>query len=317
LLRLPSVSLVRRARKALRQMRFAQIRFQILALRRRVRTSRKLHVKRNFWKMFFRRKKPNTLYYKHKLPTAKQLGANTKQFPIEEILLPIKDKEKVNISFNLFDISGIEKSADISALATWLENIQTLTFDASYAFGFMLFYFQEGIPDDPIQKSPGDQGQSVQFFPKFNGQNFFNQSMFRFYAELTISKIFSTLDNLATVFLYANNKYDISSEESHRKYFHTAVPFITNSDPTHMLFPLESIIKDARFEKAKDIRNDIIHNRTPLKFSSRLRFPNTPKQRTFGFDGQYIQATEVLNIIQFLINDVLKPATILAGKSIE
>jgi len=44
LLRPPGVSLIRRARKALRQMRFAQIRIRILALRRRVRTSRKFQV---------------------------------------------------------------------------------------------------------------------------------------------------------------------------------------------------------------------------------------------------------------------------------
>ena len=251
------------------------------------------------------------------LPTIEQLSSFITEFPSNEIIEPLKDKNITNYSFNIFNVTDIDSNVETSSVTTWIENINTLIADIAISYGFSRFYFELGIPDDPYRISPGRQGQSEQFFPNFQPQHFSNQRMFRIYAELTISKIFSVLDNLGTLYLYAFNGHDIVLDKSHRKHFHTIVSEITKNSDNHILEPLFLITKTEHFNKAKGFRNDIIHNKTPLKLQTKLFFRNDGKQRKFGASVVYTKAEDVISIINFLTETVLKKATELAALSLE
>lgn len=136
--------------------------------------------------IFMSTESKTTMIYTTKLPQVEDLKKHKDKFPIETILAPLLAKHNPNISFNPLDWSSTKQGADLSALLTWIDNINTLTHDAYVANSHIHFFFAEGIPDEPYRTS----GHSVQYFPNFEGQHFYNQSMFRFYAEITISKIF-------------------------------------------------------------------------------------------------------------------------------
>jgi hypothetical protein len=261
------------------------------------------------------RSDPNkTLIYTTKMPQVEDLKKHRAKFPVDTILKPLLEKHQANISFNPFDWSATKKSADLSALVTWIDNINTLTHDAYIANCHALFFLEEGIPDDPFRISPGRNGQSEQYFPNFEGQHYYNQSMFRFYAEITISKLFSTLDNVGSILMYHFGLYDISSDDSSKSYFHTAIPKIIQSQKIDGLEPLLKIIENPQFLKAKQIRNDILHNRTPLKLYSHFVASDNGKQRMLGSNFTYIPAKEVRSIVEFLIESVLEPSiSITAG----
>lgn len=63
--------------------------------------------------------------------------------------------------------------------------------------------------------------------------------------------------------MYRFGYYDISLEDSSRSYFHTALPKIMKEKKLDAIEPLVKILEDTRFAKAKEIRNHVIHNRTP------------------------------------------------------
>jgi hypothetical protein len=244
-------------------------------------------------------------YYKTILPTAEKFHEYVEKFPILQ-LIRILDNAKISqISFNPFEITQLRESELINDIDTWLDNIRTIVFDLKFTYGNLLFYHDLGIPDKPHYIIPGSKGQSIEFFPQFENQHWYNQENFRYYAEIFISKSFAILDNYGTLLLVSLKGFKPTIEEANRKYFHTIVNSleIDNNESVNIL---KSIISNENFLKLKQIRNDILHNRTPLKLRSQISVIETPNGGFgLGTNITYINSDEVLNLIEYLLYDIL------------
>ncbi len=245
------------------------------------------------------------IYYNTIFPTGKEYHKYAESFPTDRLIKILDGTKTGMISLNPFDITQLRESELINDIDTWLDNIKTLIFDLKFTYGNLLFYHDMGIPDDPHHISPGSEGQSIQFFPHFEAQHWYNQKSFRYYAEIFISKTFSILDNYGTLLLVSLAGFKPTIEQPNRKYFHIIVDSLKINDNESVNI-LKSIISEDNFLKVKQIRNDILHNRTPLKLRSQISIFESPNGGvSVGSNITYINADEVLNLIKYLMNEVL------------
>ncbi|MCW7483256.1 Cthe_2314 family HEPN domain-containing protein [Leptospira kanakyensis] len=245
------------------------------------------------------------IYYNTTFPTEKEYNKYAENFPTDRLIKIIDGTKTGKISLNPFDITQLRESELINDIDTWLDNIKTLIFDLKFTYGNLRFYHDMGIPDNPHYISPGSEGQSIQFFPLFEAQHWYNQKSFRYYAEIFISKTFSILDNYGTLLLVSFAGFKPTIEQQNRKHFHTIVDSLKIND-NELVNILKSIISEGNFLKVKQIRNDILHNRTPLKLRSQISvFESSKGGISVGPNITYLNADEVLDLVKYLINDVL------------
>src|SRR5690625_1003619 len=63
-------------------------------------------------------------------------------------------------------------------------------------FGYALFYYYKGIPDDEWYMSPGKQGQSVQYYPHFEDQYYSNLYNFSYFVYIFFLKSFNVYETI-------------------------------------------------------------------------------------------------------------------------
>src|SRR5260221_213955 len=119
-----------------------------------------------------------------------------------------------------------------------------------------MFYYEEGIQDDPAFISPGMQGQTVQFYPNMDSNQRQNKDWFDFYSDTLYFKLFSAWDLIGH---FLNVKYGLGVEKVD---FHKAVTNLKskNVGPFKNLGKLKS---SPAFKTASILRNNITHNRLP------------------------------------------------------
>lgn len=68
------------------------------------------------------------------------------------------------------------------------------TLKVSYAL--CRHYFDKGIPDNPWYISPGKAGQSVQYMPEFQAEDWMKRYWFAYFSETVYFKLFSIWDSI-------------------------------------------------------------------------------------------------------------------------
>lgn len=257
------------------------------------------------------------LYYNFKTPSAVEHNQYSSELNFDEIVNTINNYFSNNPNEKLFIENIFDKFTLIeldSNLDSWIFNIETLLFDIKYSYGFLKFYFNEGIPDD---KKNIDRNS----FNDFEGQHFFNQKSFRIYAEIILIKFFSILDNfgkLIHILNYYNFKKNpelkvLKEKFNHKVYFETAI-----NEINHNTLNKNEIldVKNNKFYKdAKKIRNDISHNKTELKFNPYLKSfiskdsNDKVKGAGMGFEDNYFTSKEVFEIVNELLTKLLPKIT--------
>lgn len=250
-------------------------------------------------------KMDDAIYFDFSLPTAKEHDDFSNKFPINEILALLNPYVNLTISINPFNHASLQESEMQSILNTWYSNVETLLFDIKHAYGFLLFFYNAGIPDERVT---GSGKESNKFFPDFKPQHWYNQKSFRFYAEIIISKIFSVLDNYGMI-LFIHYDKDFIDTKKKSIYFYTPINDSKLKMDEIVRNKLQAILENEVYINTKKIRNDILHNRTPLKLSSNLAFVKSENGFGMGLKIDYIKSKEVFEIIENLINDVLIEST--------
>jgi hypothetical protein len=198
---------------------------------------------------------------------------------------------------------------------SWLNNLRTMIYDAHKAYCLSHYYFKKGIPDEPISISPGRGGESVQYFPNFEDAHYSIQDMFRFFAELMVTKVFTALDNCGQLL---NLKFFGQPE---RIYFHTAVKKVIkkNQNSSPALSELNKIVNSKIFEEAKKRRDDLMHNRSPFLLNSSFQWVSVQNGRGFGLvsEKNYIPAKETLQILDNLYGAILLPVLLHLPKALQ
>ena len=252
----------------------------------------------------------NSIRVAFTLPTTEEHSNLSNQFPIDVILGLLNSSIIRTISIHPFNTINLQESQKKSILNTWYSNVETLLFDIKYAYGFLLFFYNAGIPDERVT----DYGtESNKFFPDFEPQHWYNQTSFRFYAEIIISKIFSILDNYGIIlYLQYDENFNYNQFKNKKnKYINFNTPINDKNLNIDVIIKekLQLILENEVYKNGKKIRNDIVHNKTPLKLSSNLAHINSGSGSAMVKQIDYKKSKEVIQMIENLMSDILIEST--------
>ncbi|WP_235822191.1 Cthe_2314 family HEPN domain-containing protein [Gottfriedia luciferensis] len=157
----------------------------------------------------------------------------------------------------------------------------------------MKSYYDSGIPDEEWYISPGEKGQSVQYFPHFEEEHFGNLYWFSFYMESFYTRFEGLID---TVYHVINIKYKFDFEPAlgFRKKVLKGLKVVDKD-----LFDyLDALPDNIVFQKVKDFRNNIVHNYRPNQIDSGY----TKVKKTDGSQNIRMSIGNYTTSSEFLIN---------------
>jgi HEPN superfamily protein len=169
-------------------------------------------------------------------------------------LLSVVDKCRVSGTATT-DWNGLMKAVECRSL---LHELRQRLADVGRCYVFMMLYYQKGIPDDPWAVSPGANGESIQFYPRFEDRHFPIKAWFDFYSDTLYYKLFSAWDVVGHII-------DVTCDLTVKNVdFDKAVAALGKSKKAEVLHDNLAKIRDSEhFKQAKDIRNNITHNYLP------------------------------------------------------
>ena len=157
----------------------------------------------------------------------------------------------------------------------------------------LTYYFNKRIPDDEWRRSPGENGESIQFFPNFKEEHFYWKDQFDYYSDIFYYKLFSVWDTIGHM-LNVIFEINVSLNNVHFKTVLKKLEFYNKI----LYEKLEKIKTDPVFEKASEIRNDITHNYLPNSVG--LIVKKTKKNITVGVKN-YFTTKEIKENIESVI----------------
>lgn len=125
-------------------------------------------------------------------------------------------------------------------------------------------YYDKGIPDDPWYKSPGDNGESIQYMPEFKEEHWMRRYWFNHFAESMYLKFFSVWDcitELLDIF------YGLHIEHNTGFKFNL-LKWLKKNKPDIAEFLEDNVFKAPLYIQANDYRNDFTHGIAPSEISN-------------------------------------------------
>ena len=174
-------------------------------------------------------------------------------------------------------------------------------------YTYMLFYYNQRIPDEIWYKSPGSKGQSVEFFPNFKDEDFTKQFNFNYFSEYFFFQEFSIFELLGHIIV---NIYDIQLKR-HEISFHKAINKLKDKDSLKF-YALDKIRNSHEFENAAKHRHDITHNQHPQYISSGIT--NYDNGMVTAGIGDFTTSQKVKEIMDGMLKCLEQSIEILNGK---
>jgi len=190
-------------------------------------------------------------------PSQEEWGQIEKASIINNLYL---DLENVNVG------SGILSVYYSREMNSWLKLLNNRLGQARLSYIFLSHYYNKGIPDDEWYKSPGDRGQSIQYFPHFSEEHYYYKLMFDFYAETFYNNIYSSWD---TVYHLLNIYYRFDIKSNRRFSINVMNKLLETDSATYSI--IDRAKKSDEFKKFKKLRNNITHNYAPSDVSSGMQ----------------------------------------------
>lgn len=187
------------------------------------------------------------------LPTPAEWQAIFNSPPLAELLVLARGPSKP--AATLAGIDGLAQSVTLSRLGI---DVHNRILDVARAFGFMTFYYRQGIPDQRWHISPGRHGQSVEYFPDFEEHHFVAKEWFDFYSDTFYQKLFSAWSILGHLL---NIQHALGLKERDVD-FTPAVRRLASVEP-ELATTLQSVVTHQSFTDAQRLRHDITHNEAP------------------------------------------------------
>lgn len=128
-------------------------------------------------------------------------------------------------------------------------------YDVKITYCLCRHYFDKGIPDKPWYKSPGDNGESIQYFPEFKEEHWMRQYWFRYFADVFYLKVCSVWDSIIELL---NEYYEIGGQPNLG--LRDKVCTWLKKNKKNIFDLLDSIFKNnAIYEAARNYRNAAAH----------------------------------------------------------
>lgn len=212
---------------------------------------------------------------------------------------PFEDISKINLLDMMkesplvnYEISEkvFHKEEDVFMLDNWdLDHwhrlLKNKVISLNRNFGYAMFYYYRGIPDDPYYISPGGTGKSVEFFPYFEEKHYSNHHNFTYFVDVFFLQAFTVYETLGHLLF----KYYDFEDKNGRISYNKAVSKLKKVN-----FPLyealNSIMGTDNFKLGHKLRNNIAHNHPPHRLDSGVtKFEGG---EAFGV-GRYTKSDEI------------------------
>lgn len=125
-------------------------------------------------------------------------------------------------------------------------------------------YYDKGIPDEPWYKSPGDNGESIQYMPKFKDEHWMRRYWFNHFAESMYLKFFSTWDCITELLdIFYGSKI-----EHNTGFKFNVLKWLKKNKPEIADYLEENVYKSPLYVQASVYRNDFTHGIAPSEISN-------------------------------------------------
>lgn len=151
----------------------------------------------------------------------------------------------------------------------WIDEFNNRAFDLSNVYVMLMNYYNQGIPDDEWNISPGKNGESVQYFPNFKEKHYAYNYWFGFYIDSFYTKFFGLIDNIYHIF---NSKYYLKVPEKYG--FNKNVIEELKKKDINLANYLDNIRNNNVFREVSNFRNDIVHNYRRNQIDDRVTVEN-------------------------------------------
>ncbi|ARU62106.1 hypothetical protein CBW65_14690 [Tumebacillus avium] len=162
---------------------------------------------------------------------------------------------------------------------------------ALIAMTFTKFYLDKGIPDDPYFISPGKNGVSIEYFPKFEKKHFVRHMAFNYHSDFFFHQAFSAIDTIGHLLFL---QFSLPLNQREKISYHTAIRKLASMDEKDLATKLKEITDSAHFQLASSIRNDSTHNHPHTRVNSGIEKHNGTI--SFGV-GKYTSCKKIFEVI--------------------
>ncbi len=167
-------------------------------------------------------------------------------------------------------------------------NNKVVSLRATYAL--CRHYFDKGIPDDPWYISPGENGQSIQYMPKFREEHWGRQYWFNYFANTFYIRISALWDSVLEIINHYY-EYDFPDGQGlrnkifkHLQEDEPALAAIFNSIQNDALY---KAAQKYRIEAAHGTSAGIIHNGVKVQHDTYAEIPVTDEYgKVITIDGK-------------------------------
>lgn len=185
-----------------------------------------------------------------------------------EILEYLEDNPLLNENHE-FLLHGIfKKGGNVSnshtniELEHWENLLRTRVASLLFEYGYAMYYFERGIPDEEWFTPPVLKGEDGQKFPLFKNEHYTNYYNFCYFVDnffLKASTVYETIGHL----LY--KQFDLPLDEDDWRdqvSFNSAIEKLRRVSP-QLYTDLKEVKKSSDFSEGIRMRNDIAHNQPP------------------------------------------------------
>lgn len=202
---------------------------------------------------------------------------------------------KLSIEINFSDTQNIiELFFDNQERNEWLRLFNNRLGEVRQTYIFLTHYFNMGIPDDTWYKSPGDNGETIQYYPNFEEKHFYIKHMYDYYVDIFYFKFFSAWE---TSFHFYNTYFELKIPPK-VGFKYQVLKEIKEID-LELFESIDEVHSSEAFIKFLKLRNDITHNFSPSEVDPGINHYENGLT-TFGV-GKYTPTREIQsNIIQII-----------------
>lgn len=212
--------------------------------------------------------------------TEVDLNKCTKESPLKDFELPKGMFEKEDDHLMNLD------NWDTQHWETVLEN-RLLSVDRN--FGYTMFYYYKGIPDDEWYMSPGKNGKSVQYYPHFEEIHYSNFYNFTYFVDTFFLKAYTLYETIGHL-LFKLYDFEINEVDPRDQVSFNSAIFKLKNVNRALYKDLNKVKYSNDFQIGVKMRNDIAHNHPPYHIDSGIR--KSHGVTTFGV-GKYTTSSEI------------------------
>jgi Cthe_2314-like HEPN len=167
-------------------------------------------------------------------------------------------------------------------------------------FGYTMFYYYKGIPDDKRFKSPEENGNSAQYFPHFEEQHYSNHYNFTYFVDNFFLKAYTLYETIGHL-LFKVYDFKINEDDPRNQVSFNSAIFKLKNVNRPLYKDLNKVKYSDDFQIGVKMRNDIAHNHPPYHKDSGIRKINGIE--LWGV-GKYTTSSEIKAAIIGLLRSI-------------